>query len=155
MTLSDHERFMRLALEEADRVGCQGNDAVGSIIVRGDLVLAVGGNLTSSTNDPTAHAETVALRNAGAAAGDTGLSGCALYTTFQPCPMCAGAIMVSGVSSVVIGARPDPALRRYGPYTLETFLDWTGWRDKIRVIGDVLPDECLEVRQKWQARRSP
>ena len=149
----DHQAFMRVALEVAEETGAEGNDAIGSILVRGQTVVARGGNLTSANKDPTAHAETVALRAAGAALGGTDLSSCTLYTTFEPCPMCAGAIMVSGVPLVVIGARPDPSVRRFGPYTLESFLEWSGWNDRISVVGGVLPEECLEMRLKWQSQR--
>ena len=149
----DHQAFMRVALEVAEETGVAGNDAIGSILVRGHTVVARGGNLTNTTKDPTAHAETVALRAAGEALADTDLSRCTLYTTFEPCPMCAGAIMVSGVPLVVIGARPDPSVRRFGPYTLEAFLEWSGWNDRIEVVGGVLPEDCLEMRLKWQSQR--
>ena len=146
----NHERFMRMSLEEAERIGAAGNVAVGSVIVKGDTVVARGGNLTTSNQDPTAHAETVALREAGRAVGVDGLSECTLYTTFQPCPMCAGAILVSGIPEVVLGARPDPAERRFGPYTLEDFLQWTGWQDRVSVVTGILVEECAEVRRKWE-----
>jgi tRNA(adenine34) deaminase len=84
----DHERFMRMALDEATRGKAEGNVAVGSVIVRGDRVVARGRNLVMSTFDPTAHAETVALREAGQALKLVDFSGCTLYTTFEPCPMC-------------------------------------------------------------------
>ena len=103
----DHERFMRLAIDEAARAGAEGNLAVGSVIVRDNTVIATGRNLVTSTNDPTAHAETVALREAGAALGQVDFSGCTLYTSFQPCPMCCGALMVNGISTPVMGARPE------------------------------------------------
>ena len=145
----DHEYYMRLAIEEAEKGGEKGNQAVGSVIVQNGSVAATGHNLVTSTNDPTAHAETVALRLAGAELGQTDMNGCALYTTFQPCPMCCGAIMVSGIDQVVIGARPDPAVRQFGPYTMEAFVEWAGWSDRIKVLGDVLSQECLQVWQKW------
>ncbi len=105
---ANHEYFMRLAIEEAAKGGAEGNSAVGSVIVRGGDIVAIGRNLVTSTNDPTAHAETVALREAGAAQGDPDMTGCTLYTTFQPCPLCSGALIVSGVATVVMGARPNP-----------------------------------------------
>jgi len=81
---ANHEHFMRMAIEEAAKGGSEGNSAVGSVIVRDGNIVAVGRNLVTSTNDPTAHAETVALREAGSAQGDPDMSGCTLYTTFQP-----------------------------------------------------------------------
>ena len=111
----DHERFMRMALDDAARGKAEGNVAVGSVITRGDTVVARGRNLVASTFDPTAHAETVALREAGRALQRADFSGCVLYTTFEPCPMCCGAILASGISTLVMGGRPTPAERRRHP----------------------------------------
>ena len=149
----DDEYYMRIALEEADRGGAEGNDAIGSGVVKDGSLAALGRNLTSSTQDPTAHPETVCLRNAGATLGLADLTGGVLYTTFQPCPMCCVAIMVSGITKVVISAGPDPSLRRFGPYTMEAFLKWSEWENRIEVVADVLAQECLQLRQKWQADR--
>ena len=148
----DHDRFMRLAIDEAARGGAEGNLAVGSVIVRDNTVIAAGRNLVTSTNDPTAHAETVALREAGAALGQADFSGCTLYTSFQPCPMCCGALIVSGVSTLVMGARPVASENRYGTYTVETLLELSGWASKMEVVTGILPAECLEVRREWEAR---
>ncbi|MDE0459382.1 MAG: nucleoside deaminase [Chromatiales bacterium] len=95
-----HERFMQIAMEEARRGAAEGNAAVGSVVVRDEHLIARGRNLVATQSDPTAHAETVALRNAGAATGHTDFSGCTLYSTFEPCPMCCGAILASGVSTL-------------------------------------------------------
>ncbi len=150
----DHEGFMRLAIDEAARAGAEGNSAVGSVVVRDNAVVAAGRNLVASTHDPTAHAETVALREAGAALGQPDLSGCILYTSFQPCPMCCGALMVSGISTLVMGARPEPSENRYGAYTVETLLELAGWESRIEVVTGILPRECLEIRQEWEARNT-
>ena len=99
-----HERFMRIAMEEARRSATEGNVAVGSVVVHGENVVARRRNLVATESDPTAHTETVAFRNAGAAMGHTDFSGFTLYTTFEPCPMCCGAILASGVSTLVLGA---------------------------------------------------
>ena len=151
---SDHERFMRMAIDEAARGGAEGNSAVGSVVVRDDVVIATGRNLVSSSNDPTAHAETVALREAGAALGTLDLTGCTLYTSFQPCPMCTGALMVSGIATVVMGARPRPGENRYGSYSPEELIEKAGWVDRLEVVTGVLPEDCLEVRRVWDARNS-
>ncbi len=86
----DHDQFMRMALEEADNAGSEGNIAVGSVITSGDSVVAKGRNLVNSTLDVTAHCETDALRNGGKALGHVDFSGHTLYTTAEPCPMCCG-----------------------------------------------------------------
>ena len=151
---TQHEDFMRMAIVEAARAGAEGNSAVGSVIVQNNTVIARGRNLVASNNDPTAHAETVALREAGAALGRPDLTGHTLYTSFQPCPMCCGALIVSGVATLVMGARPDPADNRYGVYNVEKMLDFAGWSARMEVVTGVLPAECLEVRREWEARNT-
>ncbi len=143
----DHARFMRLALEEATIGGAEGNAAVGSVIVQGDTVVARGRNLVTTTSDPTAHAETVALRNAGAALQHTDFSGCTLYTTFEPCPMCCGAILVSGITTLVMGARPASTESRWGGYSVEKLIEFVAGGDRIDVVTGILIRECAEVRQ--------
>ncbi len=141
----DRERFMRQALREARRAAEEGNVGVGSVIARGGEIVARGRNLAPVTGDPTAHAETVALRNA-ASEGVGDMSGCALYTTFEPCPMCAGALMAAGVPTLVMGGRPTPQETAYGDYTLERLLEMARWEDRMEVITGVLVEECRGVR---------
>ena len=148
--VQEHERFMRIALEEADKAGSEGNVAVGSVITRGDIVVARGRNLVNSTLDVTAHCETDALRNAGKAMGHVDFSGHTLYTTAEPCPMCCGAIMASGISTVVMGARPEPAQRRYGDYTIEKLIQLATFGDKLQVVTGILPQACADMRRKWE-----
>ena len=142
----EHERFMRVALEEAAKAGAEGNDAVGSVIVRDGSVVARGRNLVSTNLDPTAHAETVALREAGPALGVVDYSGCTLYTTFEPCAMCCGAIMTSRISTLVMGARLKPTEDRRTDYTVERLLELASWSDRIEVVTGILIRECPEVR---------
>jgi tRNA(adenine34) deaminase len=149
---ADHERFIRLAIDEADKGGAEGNSAVGSIIVENNTVIGVGRNLVGASNDPTAHAETVALRETAAALGRSDFSGCALYTTFQPCPMCSGAIMVSGISTVVMGARPNPGESQYDDFSVEKLFQESGWGSKIEVVSGILTEECWKIRRDWAAK---
>jgi tRNA(adenine34) deaminase len=143
----DHEQFMRMALQDAARAKAEGNVAVGSVIVQGDAVVARGRNLVTTTFDPSAHAETMALREAGRALQRVDFSGCVLYTTFEPCPMCCGAILASGISTLVMGGRPTPAERRWGEFTVERFIELAKRGDSIQVITGILPQECAEIRQ--------
>ena len=145
--MADHEYYMRIALEEAERAVAEGNTAVGSILVRAERIVARGHNLVTSTSDPTAHAETVALRHAGEQLGHTDFSKSILYTTFEPCPMCCGAIMASGVHTLVIGARHDLAQSRWGAYTVEKLLELTNRVDQLTVITGVLPKACADIRK--------
>ena len=86
---------MRLALEEAEKAAALGEIPVGAIVVRGGEVLSRAGNRRETSGDPTAHAEMLALRAAAQALGDWRLTGCTLYVTLEPCPMCAGAIALA------------------------------------------------------------
>lgn len=147
----DHVRFMRMAIEEAAKAGREGNLAVGSVIVRDSSVVARGRNLVNTTFDLTAHAETVALREAGAALRQTDFSGCTLYTTFEPCPMCCGAIMIGGIATLVMGARPQPYQVRWGSYRVERLFQMANWGDNIEVVTGILPSECVDVRRQWEA----
>ena len=142
-----HEQLMQIAMEEARRGAAEGNVAVGSVVVHDGNIIARGRNLVATESDPTAHAETVALRNAGAAVVHTDLSGFTLYTTFEPCPMCCGAILASGVSTLVLGARFTDVPSRWGDYAVEKLLEMTGRGDSLRVITGVLTEECLELRR--------
>ena len=143
----DHEQYMRIALEEAERGAAEGNVAVGSVLVDGHNVVARGRNLVLSTSDPTAHAETGALRHAGEQLGHTDFSDLTLYTTFEPCPMCCGAILASGVRVLVMGARYDLKESRWGRYKVESLLDLTNSAGQLIVITGVLTQACTDVRQ--------
>jgi tRNA(adenine34) deaminase len=147
MMPEEHEGFMRLAWEEAARGGTEGNVAVGSVIVHQGTVVARGRNLVTTTADPIAHAETVALRNAGAALQRRDFSGYTLYTTYEPCPMCYGAMLVSGITTLVMGARPAWAERRWGDDTTESLIAHTQRSEHMRVVTGILVEACAEVRQ--------
>lgn len=142
---NQHQQFMRAALEEAERALTEGNGGFGSVVVRDGEVVATGRNLAHSTIDPTAHAETVAIRSAAQALGKLDLSDCTLYATFQPCPMCCGAILVSGISTVVLGGRPQPGAIRHGEYTIERLIEMAGQGERVSVITGILTEECDRV----------
>ena len=95
---------MELALKEASRAQLLGEIPVGAVIVKGNTVLAASHNLRKSLQDPTAHAEMLCLHEASRALGSWRLEGCTLYVTLEPCPMCAGAMVMSRVSRCVYGA---------------------------------------------------
>ena len=98
---------MSLALLQARRAYGLGEVPVGAVIVRGDRVISKGHNLTGSENDPTAHAEVIAIRRAAQKLKDWRLVDCTLYTTLEPCSMCAGALVLSRIERLVFGAT-DP-----------------------------------------------
>jgi tRNA(adenine34) deaminase len=101
------ERFMRLALDQARRAGRHGDVPIGAVVTRGREVIAGAANERELRCDPTAHAELLALRAAAAALGGWRLPDTALYVTLEPCPMCAGAIVLARVPRVVFAAA-DP-----------------------------------------------
>lgn len=148
---SEHEKFMRLALEEARKGEAKGNPPVGSIIVRDLEIISYGHNLAISELDLTAHAETVALRRAGIKLGNTDLSGSTLYTTFEPCMMCAGAIVVAGVETLVMGGNYNPNFGQYGCYSVEKAFELLD-RGNIQVIRGIMVAQCEAITWSHRAR---
>ena len=138
----DHERFMRVALGEAR--GCleHGDVPIGAAVVRGDEVLSSAGNERERAQDPTAHAEILALRAAARAVGSWRLEGCTLYVTLEPCSMCAGAAVLARLDGVVLGA-DDPKAGFAG--SLGNLLQDPRLNHRIDVTRGVLTDECGEV----------
>jgi tRNA(adenine34) deaminase len=98
---------MRLALDEAAAAAHDGEVPVGAVVTRGGGVLALARNRMRTDNDPTAHAEMVAMRAAAAKLGGSRLDGCDLWVTLEPCAMCAGAVSLARISRLYFGA-PDP-----------------------------------------------
>ena len=99
--------FMRRALEEAEKAAREGEVPVGAVVVCGGEVLAAAHNDRETTKDPTAHADLLALRRAARELESWRLTGCTLYATLEPCPMCAGALHAARISRLVYAA-PDP-----------------------------------------------
>jgi tRNA(adenine34) deaminase len=100
---------MRIALDEARIAAAAGDVPVGAVVVRGDEVLARTSNRTVRDNDPTGHAEFLAIRQAASRIGGWRMTGCTLYVTLEPCAMCAGAIVLARIDRVVFGAFDDKA----------------------------------------------
>jgi tRNA(adenine34) deaminase len=145
------EQWMRAALEEARSAAASGDVPVGAIVVQGDAVLARAANRTVRDQDPTAHAELLAIRAASAALGSWRLEGCTLYVTLEPCAMCAGAIVLGRVSRVVIGAW-DPKAGMAG--SVGDLLRHPRLNHRPEVAGGVLHDECgALLREFFAARR--
>lgn len=99
--------YMQLALEEAQKAAVEGEIPVGAVIVKDGEVIAAAHNRRENDHDPTAHAEMLAMRAAARILGDWRLRGCTLYVTLEPCPMCAGAMVMSQLSECVYGAADD------------------------------------------------
>ncbi len=109
----DIDAWMRLAIAQANEAAAEGEVPVGAVLLRGDEPIAMGHNRTEQLDDPSAHAEILALREAGRVAGDWRLDGSTLVVTLEPCPMCLGAIILARVERLVYGA-PDPRVGACG-----------------------------------------
>jgi len=145
------ERWMRAALDEARSAAASGDVPVGAIVVQGEVILSRAANRTVRDQDPTAHAELLAIRAASAALGSWRLEGCTLYVTLEPCAMCAGAIVLARVSRVVIGAW-DPKAGMAG--SVGDLLRHPRLNHRPEVAGGVLEDECgALLRDFFTARR--
>jgi tRNA(adenine34) deaminase len=145
--------FMRLALEEARAAFEAGETPVGAVVVVGGEVVARAGNRRERDSDPTAHAEVLALKAAGARLGSWRLTDATVYITKEPCVMCAGALMHARVKRVVYGAH-DP---RYGAaWSLYNILGDERLNHRVSVTSGVMADECLKLLQEFfGGRRNP
>jgi tRNA(adenine34) deaminase len=147
----DDERLMRRALEEARRCPDHDDVPIGAVVARGGEVLAAAGNERELANDPTAHAEILALRAAAEAVGSWRLDGCSLYVTLEPCAMCAGAIVLSRIDRLVFGA-PDPKAGFAG--SSGDLVRDPRLNHVVSVTSGVLATECGDLlRAFFRARR--
>ncbi len=144
-------RLMRRALLAAEEAAERGEVPVGALISRGEEILAVAANEREAANDPTAHAELLAIRRAAAALGGWRLSGCTLYATLEPCPMCAGAAYAARLDRLVYAA-PDPKAGYTG--SLYNILADARLNHTIPVSGGVLQEESAQLLKGFfKARR--
>lgn len=145
------EAMMRLALDEA-RACLEWEDVpVGAVVARGDEVLARAGNRRERNQDPTAHAEILALRGAASVLGSWRLEGCVLYVTLEPCAMCAGAVVLSRVDRLVYGAS-DPKAGFAG--SLGDLVQHPRLNHRTIVTAGVLADESGAIlREFFEQRR--
>ena len=141
---------MRMALELAREAEAAGEVPVGAVIVMGDEVVGRGRNSPIERSDPTAHAEILALRNAGAAVGNYRLEGATLYTTLEPCVMCAGALVAARIAKVVFGARD---LRFGGVRSKFRLADADVLNHRLAIEEGVLGAECAELMLRFFAER--
>ena len=146
----DDERWMRAALDAARGCEASGDVPVGAVMVRGDEVVATGGNRREADADPTAHAEMVAIRAAAGSLGDWHLDGCTLYVTLEPCAMCAGALVLARVDRVVFGAS-DPKAGFAG--SLGNLLADPRLNHHTEVTGGMLEDECGDLLRAFFRER--
>ena len=145
MNLFDDVYFMKQALLEAREAASEGEVPVGAVIVCGDRIIARAHNQTERLNDPTAHAEMLAVTSATSALGAKYLTDCRLYVTVEPCVMCAGAIGWAQLAVVVYGA-PD-VKRGFSRYAPQAF------HPKTEVRSGILEKECAAEMQAFFRKR--
>ncbi len=145
----DDERFMRAALAEAERAVQRGDVPVGAVVVQDDAILGRGHNLRELAQDPTAHAELVAVRKAAARLRSWRLVGATVYVTLEPCPMCAGMLLNARVRRVVWGADDPKAGALRSLYTLG---DDPRLNHRLETRGGVLADECGAILRRFFGR---
>jgi tRNA(adenine34) deaminase len=141
---------MDLALAEAAKAEAAGEVPVGAVIVFEDKVVARAFNQPISTNDPTAHAEIVALREAGRALGNYRLAGATMYCTVEPCMMCAGAMIHARIARLVFGT-PDPRAGSAG--SIYNVLTDPRLNHRVDVVTGVREDECAALLRGFFSRK--
>ena len=152
MIASSDEVFLRAAMLEASAAQAAGEVPVGAIVVSpdGETILARGNNRVLRSSDPTAHAEIVALRSAGEALKNYRLLGCTLYTTLEPCSMCAGAILHARIARLVYAA-PDPKAGACG--SVLSVLNHAALNHRVEVSAGLLADECGAMLTQFFRKR--
>ena len=139
MTKNDDEKFMRLAIEQAQIAGRMGEVPIGAVITDGSgNIVSSGYNLREAGNDPTAHAEVIAIRKA----GEGRLEGATLYVTIEPCLMCLGAVILARIGRLVFGARDPKAGAVFSVYDIgnDCRLNHT-----VEVAEGVCMEECSSL----------
>lgn len=145
----EHEEYMALALELAREAAQSGETPVGCVVADGaGCVVGRGRNRREKGKDATAHAELEAIKNACETLGDWRLAGCTLYVTLEPCPMCAGAVIMSRIESLYYGARDELTGSCGGVFNL--FMEPYG--HKTRITGGILERECAALLTEFFRR---
>jgi tRNA(adenine34) deaminase len=148
--LQPHERWMQAALAEAQSAFEAGEVPIGAVIVHEDRLIAAAGNQRETLNDPTAHAEMIAITQAAQTLGSWRLLDCTLYVTLEPCPMCAGAIVQARLPRVYYGAA-DPKAGACN--TLFQLTSDVRLNHQAIVIGGLLKDESRTLLQEFFAQQ--
>ena len=141
-----HERWMGLAIEEADIAGAAGDVPVGAVIVQDGRIVGRGGNQREKMSDPTAHAEILAITQAASTLASWRLLKCTLYVTLEPCPMCAGAIVQARLPRVVYGTTDPKAGACHSLYQITSD---PRLNHRCEVLAGVRAAECRQLLQDF------
>ena len=146
----DDEYYMRLALAEAAKAAADGETPVGAVLVADGQVVVAAHNMRETWRDATAHAEILVIREACRALGRWRLTGSTVYVTIEPCPMCAGALVLSRVDRLVYGAA-DPKAGAVA--SVFSIVNNPALNHRLKVTAGVLAAECGEVLRDFFRRR--
>ncbi|MDE3197202.1 MAG: tRNA adenosine(34) deaminase TadA [Acidobacteriota bacterium] len=146
LSLAEHEKWMSRALELAREAEADGEVPVGCVIVTDDEIVGQGRNSPIALLDPTAHAEMMAIRQAAIALGNYRLTGATLYSTLEPCVMCAGALVAARIGTLVFGARD---LRFGGVRSKFEIADSPLVNHRVEIVEGVLGAEATALLQKF------
>ncbi|HEY2115268.1 MAG TPA: tRNA adenosine(34) deaminase TadA [Candidatus Angelobacter sp.] len=146
MPSEDDAAWMKLALEQAALAAAAGEVPVGALVIKDGEIIGRGHNRNLLDDDPTAHAEIVALRQAAARLGNHRLTGCTMVATIEPCSMCAGALIHARIARLVYGAS-DPKAGAAG--SVLQVINHPGLNHRMEIIAGVLADKCSEVLQDF------
>ena len=151
MTNQKHdEQFMQSAIEQARIAEENGDVPIGAVIVKDNQIIAKGYNQRHQLQDPTAHAEIIALTQAAAAVGSWRLHGCTIYVTLEPCPMCAGALVLARMDRLVYGC-DDPKTGACS--SLYNIVQDERLNHRLEVTAGVLAGQCSRQLQNFFQRR--
>ena len=148
MTMDEHLLFQEEAIKEAELAAAIGEVPIGAVVVCNGEIVGRGHNLRERDNDPTAHAEICALRDAGKNLGTWRLENCTLYVTMEPCPMCCGAFINSRVHTVVFGAS-EPKFGSAGSQL--NLLQFPGFNHNVHIVGPIAQERCSQMMKDFFA----
>mgnify|MGYP000114875621 CR=1 FL=1 len=144
--VSDHEKWMRYALQEAEKAFHKDEVPVGALVVKDSHIIGRGYNQCENLHDPTAHAEIIAITSAANTLKDWRLSGCSLYVTKEPCPMCAGALINSRIDMVIFGMYDEKEGCCGSLYQL---CRDNRFKHQLTVKGGIMEDACTLIIQEF------
>lgn len=148
--MSLHREMMRIAIEEARKAAAEGEVPVGAVIAQGETLIARTHNLREQTGDPTAHAEVLAIRAAAEALSQRRLTDCTLYVTLEPCPMCAGAMVMACLGKCYYGAKDE---RQGCAESVFALTQEPAFYHRTPCIGGLLADECAALMEAFFAAK--
>ena len=146
----DDQRYMKMAIEQARIAEENGDVPIGAVIVHENQIIGKAYNQREQLVDPTAHAEIIALTQAAAALQSWRLNGCTIYVTLEPCPMCAGALVLARIERLVYGC-DDP--KTGAVKSLYNIVQDGRLNHRLKVTSGVMVDECSQLLQEFFKRR--